>query len=95
MTGMRKKYDAAFKRETVEFADHSEKSDRIIEQDLGLYQGAIRLWRNASSRESSKAQFSPKLSADTEIRRLRRELKDVRDERDILKKAMAIFTNDR
>ena len=95
MTGMRKKYDADFKRETVEFADHSEKSDRIIEQDLGLYQGAIRLWRNALDKKLSGSQPGSPLSVEEENRRLRRELKDVQDERDILKKAMAIFTNNR
>lgn len=95
MTGPRKTYDAAFKRETVEYADHSEKSDRIIEQELGLYQGAIRLWRNALRKESPYAPSGAALSVEEENRQLRRELADARTERDILKKAMAIFTTNR
>lgn len=95
MAGLRKKYDAAFKRETIELAAHSEKPDRTIEQDLGLYQGAIRQWRQALGHDPAAPPSGVPLSAEEELRRLRRELADVRTERDILKKAMAIFTKER
>ena len=42
----RKRYDAEFKRESVRLADTSGKTDRQIERDLGLYQGAILRWRD-------------------------------------------------
>ena len=41
-----KRYDSEFKRESVRLADTSGKTDRQIERDLGLYQGAIRRWRD-------------------------------------------------
>ena len=41
-----KRYDAEFKRESVRPADTSGKTDRQIERDLGLYQGAIRCCRD-------------------------------------------------
>lgn len=97
MSASRKSYDAEYKREAVRLADNSERGDSAIERELGLYQGAIRTWRKALRSDPVDAfpgtgHMKP---AEEEIRRLRRELEDVRQERDILKKAMAIFTKDR
>ena len=97
MSESRKSYDSEFKREAVRLADSSEKNDSMIERELGLYQGAIRTWRKALRSDPMEAfpgtgHIKP---ADEELRRLRRELEEVRQERDILKKAMAIFTKDR
>ena len=97
MSSSKKRYDAEFKRETVRLADNSEKGDSAIERELGLYQGAIRTWRKALRPDPETAfpgtgHMKP---AEEEIRQLRRELEEVRQERDILKKAMAIFTKDR
>jgi len=97
MSTSKKRYDAEFKREAVRLADNSNKRDRTIERELGLYQGSIRTWRKALGLDSRDAfpgsdQMKP---AEEELRSLRRELEEVRQERDILKKAMAIFTKDR
>lgn len=97
MSVSRKSYDSEFKREAVRLADSSEKSDSAVERELGLYQGSIRTWRKALRSDPVDAfpgtgHMKP---AEEELRRLRRELEDVRQERDILKKAMAIFTKDR
>ena len=97
MSESRKSYDSEFKREAVRLADSSEKNDCMIERELSLYQGAIRTWRKALRSDPMEAfpgtgHIKP---ADEELRRLRRELEEVRQERDILKKAMAIFTKDR
>jgi transposase-like protein len=45
MGAIKKKYDATFKREAVQLADTSGKKVGEIEHELGLYQGAIRHWR--------------------------------------------------
>jgi transposase len=97
MRTSKKRYDAEFKRETVRLANDSDKGDSTIERELGLYQGAIRTWRKALRSDSVDAfpgtgHMKP---AEEELRSLRRELEEVRQERDILKKAMAIFTRDR
>lgn len=41
----KKRYDVEFKRESVHLATRSEKTDRQVERDLGLYPGAIGRWR--------------------------------------------------
>lgn len=90
----RKKYDAAFKRESVRLADTSGKRDRTVEQELGLYQGAIRHWRKELQADPGNAfpgtgNLKPQ---DEAFRRLLRENAILREERDILKKAVAIFS---
>lgn len=90
----KKRYDAAFKRESIRLAETSGKTDREIEQDLGLYPGAIGRWRK--SLEADPIDAFPgtghQKPLEEENRRLRRELDVVREERDILKKAVAIFS---
>ena len=89
-----KRYDAEFKRESVRLSDTSGKTDRQIEQDLGLYQGAMGRWRKELAADPTDAFPGPghQKPLEEENRRLRRELDIVREERDILKKAVAIFS---
>jgi transposase len=95
MTRKRKTYDPDFKRQAVVLADSTERTDRAIELELGLYQGAIRHWRVELQADQDHAfPGTGRLKPDEEeFRRLRRELEIVRQERDILKKAVAIFSH--
>ena len=90
----KKRYDADFKRETVRLADSCGKTDREIEQDLGLYQGAICRWRKELGADPVDAfpGAGHQKPLEEENRRLRRELEIAREERDILKKVVAIFS---
>lgn len=87
-------YEAEFKREAVRLADAGDLSDQQVERDLGIYQGAIGTWRKKLEADPEDA-FPGKGSQkplEEEVRRLRRELEIAREERDILKKAVAIFS---
>lgn len=91
---LRKKYDATFKREAVQLVSTSGKTDRAIERELGLYQGAIRHWRDELETDPKHAfpgtgHLKP---LEDENRRLVRENAILREERDILKKAIVIFS---
>ena len=90
----RKGFDAAFKREAVRLADSSEKPDLQIERELGIYQGALRHWRESLGKNPLNAfpgtgHLTP---LEEELRRVKRERDIFREERDILKKAVAIFS---
>ena len=89
-----KRYDSEFKRESVRLADTSGKTDRQIERDLGLYQGAIRRWRDELEADPIDAfpGTGHQKPLEEENRCLRRELDVAREERDILKKVVAIFS---
>jgi transposase len=94
MPGTRKTYDASFKRDAVRLADTSGKHVTTVEKELGLYQGAIRHWREELKADPENAfpgtgHLKP-LEAENLL--LRRELASAREERDILKKAIAIFS---
>ena len=93
-----KKYTDDFKREAVRLADEADRYDRQVERELGLYQGAIRHWREQLATSPDPEVAFPgrghQLPVEEENRRLRRELQIAREERDILKKAVAVFSTD-
>lgn len=93
----KRKYDDSFKREAVRLAEESGKRDRQIEQELGTYQGSLRTWRKALAKDPKhsfpgKGRLRP---LEDENRQLRRDNERLTRERDILKKAVAIFSEDR
>ena len=94
MTKQQKKYSKEFKLETIELARSSGKKDSQLERELGLSRGSLYNWRKEVERDGLQA-FPGKgrlKSADEYVRGLERELAIVQQERDILKKALAIFT---
>ncbi len=92
----KKKYDSSFKREAVRLADESGKRDRQIERELGVYQGALRSWRNELEKDKIHAfpGTGHQKPLEEENRELRKELARTQRERDILKKAAAYFSMD-
>ena len=94
MTKKQQKYSKEFKLETLELGRSSDKTDSQLERELGLSPGSLYNWRKQQEREGEQA-FPGKgrLKANDEyVRGLERELAIVQQERDILKKALAIFT---
>jgi transposase len=94
MTKQQQKYSPEFKLETIELARTSGKKDSQVERELGLSRGSLYNWRKEVERSGSQA-FPGKgrLKPDDEyVCGLERELVIVQQERDILKKALAIFT---
>ncbi len=90
----RKKYTAEFKREAIRLAESSGKPVTEIERDLGLWRGCISGWRRQLARKGKEAFPGQGHLTVTEerIRRLEQENEVLRQERDILKKAVAIFS---
>jgi transposase len=84
------KYDTAFKREAVRLVEEDGRSAHSVERELGLGNGTIRRWQKTFADELERT--SDPASDKAELRRLRRENEILRQERDILKKAMAIFS---
>ena len=89
-----KRYSREFKQEAVRLVNESGKSVAEIGAGLGVGQKTLYRWRQELACDGEQA-FPGKgrLKADDEyVRRLERELKLVTQERDILKKAVAIFS---
>ena len=90
-------YTREFKEEAVQLANRSGKRTSEIEEELGITRGLLVKWKRKLSEEGSEAFRGQgrRSSAEEEIRQLRRENAILKQERDVLKKALAIFTPDR
>ena len=93
---MGKGYDKEFKIEAVRLASEPGNTQAKIERDLGVSQGIISRWKRELIKDGEQA-FPGKghlKPEDEHLRRLKRENERLRRERDILKKAVAIFSED-
>ncbi len=90
-------YTDEFKREALELLKSSGKSAGQLERELGITSGMLLKWR-ARYQVVSAEQAEPSLqpsdleAAKREIQRLERELREVAEEREILKKVVNIFS---
>lgn len=96
MKKKRGRYSNEFKQEVLRMAETSEKPISELERDLGLSAGLVRKWmqRYRIDEHDQELQRSESSETEAEIRRLKRELEIVKQERDILKKAIQVFSRD-
>lgn len=88
-----KKYDKQFKLDVVEHYLSSHKSIRAVAKDFGICDKTFYGWvkeYKANGTQSFRGQGTVKASNE-EVMALKKELADVKLEREILKKAAAIF----
>ena len=89
----RRKYDKAYKLEVLQMVEQSDRTIASIAKELGIHHGMICRWRR-EFRKQEEGAFPGKgnqTPAEEELSRLHKELNDVKEERDILKKAVAFF----
>ena len=70
----------------------AEKNGRQIERDLGIGSGQVYRWRKELQAAGERAFPGNGTPRDEELVRLRKEVATLREERDILRKAVAIFS---
>jgi transposase len=97
MPKKRKQYNREFKIEAVKLTEDPERSVASVASSLGVSISTLHSWRKKYSADGSFAfpghgNLKP---ADDEVRKLKKDLARVRQERDILKKAMGYFVNDK
>lgn len=88
-------YTEEFKQETAKLSFQTDKTLGTFAQDLGISRSSLSRWRkefgpDGTSSVTSKATMAA--AGPAEIRRLQKALRIAEQERDILKKALAIFT---
>lgn len=95
--GPKRRFDKAFKVEAVQLVGEDGLSARQVERDLGLSQGTVARWKRelASDPVAAFPGTGHQQPLEAENRQLRRDLGRMTRERDILKKAVAIFSADR
>jgi transposase len=87
-------YTEEFKRETVKLSFQTDKTLGTFAQNLGISRSSLNRWRREYSQDGAPVRNSTLAAAvdPAEIRRLQKALRIAEQERDILKKALAIFT---
>ena len=92
----RKSYSREFKMEAVGLITKHGYSIAEASRNLGIEYSVLRRWKNQIANDPKHAfPGKGKLKApDEDLRRLKRELERVKEERDILKKALAYFAED-
>jgi transposase len=90
----RRKYDREFKYEAVKVVTEGGRKVAEAARNLGVHENLLHKWKKQYEEDTDhafpgKGRLKP---PDEALRRLQRELADVREERDILKKALAIFS---
>ena len=91
----RRHYTREFKLEALRLLETSGKSATQIEHDLGIGKGNLYRWKRKLLQDGQDAfPGHGRLTSEQErIRQLEREVEVLRQQRDILKKAVAIFSH--
>jgi transposase len=92
MSRTRRDYTKQFKKESVEYLIQSGKTAKKIAAELGIGNDLLSRWKREYKEHKEKAFPGNGNSIEKELFQLKRELYDVKEERDILKKALAIFS---
>lgn len=87
-------FDKAFKINTVKLILSKEKSVSELSRELKINVNTLHSWKKSYLKDEEsafpgKGHQSPE---EEELRRLRREIENLKEERDILKKAVGIFS---
>ena len=90
-------FDKEFKYEAIRLMNEGKRSVREIAEDLDVHPNLLHQWRRRYHADMEHAfPWKGHMKApEEEIRRLERENEDLREEKEILKKALAIFTKRR
>jgi len=87
-------FDKSFKINTVKLIISKEKKIAELARELGINENTLHNWKNKYLKDMGDA-FPGKghqTPAEEELTKLRREIQVVTEERDILKKALGIFS---
>ena len=90
----RRSFTPEFKARTVELIRSSGKSIPEVCRELDLSETAVRRWVLQAQRDAGEGHDGLRGDEREELRRLRRENRVLREEREILKKAAAFFATE-
>jgi len=98
MNGERKRYSKQFKLDTLQLLENSERSMAEIERELGITTGLLGKWRDDLRKSPKKEDAFPGNGrlpdSEGRIRQLERENAQLRQEKEILKKVLSMYSRD-
>ena len=94
MSKKRRQFDRAFKVEAVKLVTAESRPVAAVARDLGIGENLLHRWKQqfVNHQEDVFVGTGNLTPEQAELRRLRRELTDVTEECDILKKAILVFS---
>ena len=92
MSKVRKSYTEEFKREAIGLLEKSENKSRVA-RDLGVHMSLLRKWQKKIKNNGEKAFPGKGKQTDDELSQLKRENTRLKEEVEILKKAVGIFSS--
>jgi transposase len=91
----RRKHSPEYKAEIVRLCQESGKSPEAIGHEMGLSGSLVRNWLSQADTDAGGGGDGPLTTSEREeLARLRSEVKHLRQERDILKRATAFFVKE-
>lgn len=95
MKRARRKFTAEYKAEVVRLVRDGGKTVRQVSRDLDLTETAVRHWVSQAATDAGQGSTGALTTAERqELSLLRREVRQLRMEREILKKATAFFAKE-
>lgn len=89
-----KRYSAEFKREALKRASEDGMTDKVVCEELGISARQLARWRDELRLLGDDAFLGKGQTRNDEVTRLKRELANVKQERDFLKDAVVFFAKE-
>lgn len=93
MPGKKPPYPPEFRAEAVRLYRSSDKSLKQVSDDLGISSESLRAWLKQTDLDTGVRTDGLTTEEREELRKLRRENRVLKEEREILKKAAAFFAS--
>jgi len=91
----RRQYTEEFKREAVKLVDEQGRGIAEVARSLGVHRSQVERWRGQYRQDAAPSAGRELRGEEAEeLKRLRTEVKQLRMEREILKKAAAFFAKE-
>ena len=94
MPRTRRRFTSEFKSEAVKLLEESGRPLQAVAGELGVHANQLRMWRNEHLAAGSAAALAKQKAEAAELARLRREVKRLEQENEILRRAAAFFARE-
>ncbi len=94
MPRTRRRFTAEFKAEAVKLLEESGRPLQAVAEELGVHANQLRGWRNEHLAAGSAEALARQKAEAAELARLRREVKRLEQENEILRRAAAFFARE-
>ena len=94
MSRTRRRFTPEFKAEAVKLLEESGRPLQAVAEELGVHANQLRGWRNERLAAGSAEALARQKAEAAELARLRREVKRLEQENEILRRAAAFFARE-